>query len=125
MVSDLVYLACPYSHENAQVRQERFVLANRKSAELMRAGILVFSPISHTHPIAEYGLPLGWDFWERYDRIYLGMSKAMIILTADGWEQSKGVLAEAKIMLGWHRPVFHLWPEESIVGLVERILEVK
>jgi hypothetical protein len=111
MKLELVYLAVPYSHQSANVREMRFREANRISARIMDAGILIFSPISHTHPIALAGkLPLGWDFWERYDRAYLVVCRALVVLRLDGWQESKGVAAETKIMDELARPVYHLDP---------------
>jgi hypothetical protein len=60
----------------------------------------VFSPISHTHPIAEASegkLPMEWEFWEGFDRQYLNVCKKIIVLRIPGWEESKGVQAEIKI----------------------------
>lgn len=94
----LTYLAGPYSHPERAVRVARFNALNAAAARLMGAGEHVYSPISHTHPIAEAGaLPLGWDFWEQYDRIYLGIAKRVVVLTLDGWRESKGVTAEIAI----------------------------
>lgn len=107
--TDLIYVACPYSHHDPAVRAERFGRANYYSARMMAAGLLVFSPISHTHPIALAGdLPKGWDFWERYDRAYLGICRALVVLCLPGWEQSKGVQAEIKIMDDLKRPVWYI-----------------
>lgn len=108
-MSDLIYLACPYSHDDPSVRRERFRLANEYAGRLMNAGLLIFSPISHTHPIAEEGeLPLGWEFWERCDRTYLDVCRAMIVLKLDGWAESKGVSAEIRIMDEMRKPVYYL-----------------
>lgn len=94
----LIYLACPYSHKDRSVRVARFEAANLAASKLMREGHYVFSPISHTHPIAEAGgLPLGWDFWEGFDRALLGVSHRLIVLTLDGWAESTGVRAELAI----------------------------
>ena len=42
------------------------------AAQLMAEGELIFSPISHTHPIALAGdLPTDWNYWESYDRAIL------------------------------------------------------
>ena len=58
-----IYLAGPYSHPDPTVRAIRFHKLNDKAAELLRAGNLVFSPISHSHPIAEQcELPKDWEF---------------------------------------------------------------
>lgn len=98
MKKPLVYLAVPYSHPEPAVREARFAAVNKVAADLMRQGLHVFSPISHTHPIAMAGeLPLGWDFWEAFDRAYLSHCHKIIVLKLEGWDQSKGVTAELKI----------------------------
>ncbi len=125
--TDLIYVACPYSHNDPAVRAERFERANYYSARMMAAGLLVFSPISHTHPIALAGdLPKGWDFWERYDRAYLGICRALVVLCLRGWEQSKGVQEEIKIMDDLKRPVLYIQDynndclEQTIAALAKR-----
>lgn len=94
----LVYLATPYSHPDPLVRVFRFNAVNRAAAQLMAKGLHIYSPISHTHPIAMEGsLPLGWDFWQQYDRAILDACCRMIVLRLPGWEESKGVAAEMQI----------------------------
>jgi hypothetical protein len=98
MKKPLIYLAVPYSHQDAGVRHSRFEAVNKVAADLMRKGLHIFSPISHTHPIALAGeLPLGWEFWEAFDRAYLTHCHKIIVLKLDGWKESKGVTAELKI----------------------------
>lgn len=94
----LAYLAAPYSHPDRTVRVARFDAINKEAAKLMSAGLLIYSPISHTHPIAEAGdLPLGWDFWRAYDTAFIEHSGKLIVLMLDGWRDSKGVTAEIKL----------------------------
>ena len=93
----LVYLACPYSHPDPAVRFMRAQQASRAAAELMKAGLAIFSPLSHSHSIAECGLQGDWEFWEPVDRPILTQCERMIVLKLDGWEQSVGVAAEIKI----------------------------
>lgn len=107
---ELVYLASPYSHPDAAVREARFQAVARHAAKLMRDGVNVFSPITHTHPIAQYGLPKGWAFWERYDRVMLGVCDRLIVLKLDGWEESKGVAVEIAIMQANGKPVEYQEP---------------
>jgi len=98
MSGPLTYLAGPYSHPDRAVRVARFEAINKVAAELMRKGLLVYSPISHTHPIAEAGdLPLGWDFWCKYDTAFIEHSNKVIVLMLDGWEASNGVAAEISL----------------------------
>ncbi len=51
----MIYLATPYSHDDPNIRAHRFTVANRVASKLMRDGRMVFSSISHTHPIALAG----------------------------------------------------------------------
>ena len=98
MSKTLVYLATPYSHLDPNVMHERFEAVNAVAARLMYDGLHVFSPISHTHPIALAGdLPRGWEFWQEYDRAILSVCSKMIVLMLDGWETSKGVAGEMAI----------------------------
>ena len=107
----LVYLATPYSHGDPAVMQERFEVVNRVAADLMRAGVHIYSPISHTHPIALAGeLPRGWDFWEQYDRVILSACCRVIVLRQPGWSESKGVTAEVAIAMEMGLPVEYMDP---------------
>ena len=79
----IIYLACPYSHTDPEIREFRFRQVNEAASRLMKMGKIVFSPISHTHPIALAGdLPLGWDYWESFDRAYLEASQEVVVLYA-------------------------------------------
>lgn len=110
----LVYLACPYSHPDAAVREWRFRQSNLAAAQLMKAGEMIFAPISHTHPIAVDGdLPKGWDFWERYDRAILSCCHKVIVLRLPGWAESTGVQSEIKIGQEMAIPVEYIDPMEG------------
>ena len=104
----LVYLASPYSDPSPEVREHRFKEACKAAAMLMSHGINIFSPIAHTHPIAEFGLPKDWEFWEAFDRLYLEASKGMIVLNLPGYLESKGVQAEIGIMKEMGKPVWYM-----------------
>jgi len=90
----VIYLCSPYTDSSPAVREQRYQAACRQAAEMLRCGILVFSPIAYTHGIAAHGLPLEWPFWERFDRAFLEMCSEVWVLTLDGWRESKGVQAE-------------------------------
>lgn len=98
MKEELIYLATPYSHPDPEVMKQRFHSVNKVAAKLMKEGLHIFSPISHSHPIAiENDLPTNWEYWESYDRAFLKASRKLIVLKLDGWENSVGVTAEIKI----------------------------
>ena len=71
--------------------------------------MLVFSPISHTHPIAAAGnLPVGWEFWKQYDLTFIEWCDELYVLMADGWRESTGVTAEIKLAKELGKPVRYL-----------------
>ena len=104
--SKLLYLACPYSHSNNIVRKHRFHTACRASALLMKHNIIVFSPLSHSVPIAEHG-DLGEDhgFWMSMDIPILRRCDELLILGIDGWTESKGVKQEMFEALSLRKPI--------------------
>ena len=101
----MIYLATPYSHPDPSMREARFQAACRATAELMRAGKTVYSPVVHSHPLTKYGLPSDWGFWERHDRRFLEVCDEVAVLMLDGWRESAGVQAEIKIARELGKPV--------------------
>jgi len=116
----LIYLACPYQHDDKRVMWERFNAVTKAAGHLMAEGKVVFSPITHCHPIAERrALPRGWEFWKSFDEVYLGHSEEMIILTLDGWQESTGVTAEIEIMSRQNKPISLLDPKDYTLSYLE------
>lgn len=94
----MIYLASPYSHPDATVREARFRAVCRRAAAMVREGLLVYSPIAHSHPLAiEAGLPGDWPFWAEHNRRMLERCSALVVLRLPGWEESQGVQAEVEI----------------------------
>jgi len=104
----VIYLACPYSHPDASIRQQRFEAACAATAALMRAGYRVFAPVVHGHPLTQHGLPGDWSFWEGHARWHLERCSEVVVLMLDGWDASEGVQAEIEIAtelgkVAWYR----------------------
>lgn len=107
-----VYLAIPYSG----IEEESFKIANEVASILMKDGkTIVYSPISHNHPIAKaHGLPTGWDFWKQFDTEFIQWCDEVIVILLHNQEQlelgyplhnnSKGVQAEMLIAKGLNKP---------------------
>ena len=110
----MIYLASPYSHPDAEVRQQRFDAVCQVAAALLRRGQMLFSPIAHSHPIARYGLPKDWAFWRRYDRLHLERCGELVVLMLDGWRESIGVAAEIDIAGELGKPVRYLEPSNVL-----------
>ncbi len=91
---NLTYLAVPYSHDDESIRKARFERVSKVGAWLMLHGHIVYSPISHCHPMARYDLPGGWQFWKHYDVAFMEYSRLFVILPLEGWRSSVGLGAE-------------------------------
>ena len=87
---------------------------------MMQAGDLVFSPIAHTHPIAAYGLPGDWSFWQAYDRAMLECCNELAVLQLDGWSESIGVQAEIAIAKELNLSVRFITPKNCPGVLLSR-----
>jgi len=96
----LNYLCVPYSNPDPAVRQRRFEIVNAVAARLINEGLLIYSPISHSHHIAtQHGLDCGWEFWKRHDEYMLSLCSRLLVLQIDGWRESVGVQAEIRFAL--------------------------
>ncbi|NMC48201.1 MAG: DUF1937 family protein [Desulfovibrio sp.] len=103
-----IYLACPYTG-TFQQRSSRVVAANTCAAALMRNGNVVFSPITHGHSIAEQcGLPHDWEWWMAQCIPFLEWADVMVVVTADGWKESRGVRAEIELAKEMGKPVEYM-----------------
>jgi len=93
-----IYLAIPYNDSNRNLRIARFEKANEIAAELMNEGYCVFSPISHSHPIAEQcDLPKGYDFWQSWNKPFIEWCDELHVVTINGWKESTGVQDEIRM----------------------------
>lgn len=109
----LVYLASPYSHNNPAVREMRYEMARIVTSNLIQEGHAVFSPIVYGKPMEKV---IGTDYlsWKNLNDTILAVCSSMIVLTLDGWEDSKGIAYELKFAKGRKIPVTYMpTPEVS------------
>ncbi len=107
----LWYLASPYSHPDAGVMAARFQAACEATGLLLAAGILAWSPIAHSHPVAQrHNLPREWEFWQVIDFALLARCDGLIVLALDGWETSRGVQAEITEAARRNMPISMYYP---------------
>lgn len=107
-MSDVIYLALPYSHPDPKVRQFRYEQACITAYELMQQGRKVVCPVIHNHPLVLLGLKFGWYTWEGYDRLFMDICGEMIVLRLEGWKESEGVDGEIEYMKMSEKPVAYL-----------------
>lgn len=105
----LCYLATVYSKHKHGIHVA-FVEASRAAARLLEAGVKVYSPIAHTHPLAIYGNidPLDHSIWMSFDEAMMEAADALIVLEMDGWEESKGIKHEIDFFIMQCKPVYYL-----------------
>ena len=102
----MLYLACPYSHDDESVRRRRYHLACRAAAKLMQSGIVVFSPLANSVPAVEFGgLELNHHGFMQLDLAILRRCDEMLVITLDGWQKSLGVQQELCEAILLHKPV--------------------
>lgn len=90
----------------------RFRKVNIAFAVLMAEhGWNIFSPITHSHPVHEVGLRGDWTYWKKVDIEYLRLSKRVVVLKIDGWQESIGVQEEIKIAKSLKIPVLYMNPD--------------
>jgi hypothetical protein len=100
MSKHFIYMASPYSHKNIDVMRVRYLKACHAAAELMGLGFTVFAPIAHSHPIAGYldaALRTDFDFWMLQDLPILRSASELVVVTLEGWEESRGVTREIEL----------------------------
>ena len=94
-----IYLAIPYSGKE----EESFEIVNKLAGQLMKQGYVVFSPISHTRPIAQCcELPHDWEFWKKQDEPFIEWCDELWVCYPRNWplslcEKSVGVNAEIEM----------------------------
>lgn len=95
--STLVYLAAPYTDPDPVLRKSRVELANIAAAKLMQEGLVVFSPITHGHSIADHLPPsvlCDHDFWMRQCLPMVERADLLVILPLYDWQHSAGIAKE-------------------------------
>ena len=112
-----IYLACPYSNKDKTVELYRFNKVNEIAAKLMMKGFAVFSPISHSVPIAEHipGSNNDHDFWLGQDREFIDICDEMYVLCLGGWHDSFGVNWEIKYVKKQGKPITYIDGECNVI----------
>lgn len=109
----LIYLATPYSRHPAGLECAH-KQACKAVAALLKKGTAAFSPIAHSHPVAEHGGldPLDHDVWLPFDRPIMEAADELWIVQMPGWDDSYGIEQERKAFQSAGKPIKYLtWPE--------------
>ena len=89
----LIYLASPFAHPSAEVREARLEAVRHVCGKMIDEGRIVLSPLVYAGELAQRGFhaPQGWYAW---DLQFLARADELLVLQLPGWEESKGVLVE-------------------------------
>ena len=113
----ILYLASPYSHPEKEVEQRRFDLVTRAAGWLMQHGFVVFSPISHSHPVAQKTeLPRAFWFWRAQDLPFMRVCDELYVLCLPDWDKSIGVAEEIAHAKALGIPITYMTSCESCRG---------
>ena len=114
------YLASPYSKYPYGLSSAH-LHACRACVLLITAGIPVFSPIAHSHPIAMTGGldPLDHDIWLPADKPMVEAAGGLIVLKLEGWSRSIGVAEEIEGFAEMNKPIVYMEPGEVPVILFQ------
>ncbi len=109
-----IFLACPYGHDDNDVVEKRFQIANAVSAQMIRSGAVVFSQVSMSHPINACMKDLDrasiGATWAPVDAAFMEMMNELVILDIEGWDKSAGIKREIAFFESRDRKI-SLWSE--------------
>ena len=96
------------------------------TANLLREGIVVFSPIVHCHELAKHhDMPTDAEFWRFYNRIMIQGTRELWLLLLDGWKESKGMKGERDMAIELGIPYRQVEPNvETLRQLAQGIREL-
>lgn len=114
----LAWLATPYT-KYPHGLDVAFVHAAEIAADLLSAGVTVYSPIVHSHPLSTHSNgkidPLDQDFWRRCNETMLELCEVLIIAHMEGWRESVGIKHEIKTFEKAGKKIFDLDPESFVM----------
>jgi nucleoside 2-deoxyribosyltransferase len=105
----MIYLASPYSHPDPLIQELRFLRVCAKAADLIAQGVNIYSPIAHWHTVARLAsAPISHKRFIEIDFDILNRCDGMIVFCLDGWEESKGCLAEIQYAIASAIPIEYM-----------------
>lgn len=105
------YLGSPYSKYPTGL-YDAFFQACRARGLLVRAGILCFCPVVHSHNVAEIcGMdPRSHAIWMPSERPIMEAAMGLIVLKLEGWDESVGLAEEIDFFREKNLPVVYMEP---------------
>ena len=126
MFNTYFYLASPYSHKSDRIRISRGDRVTKYGAKLIKAGVLIYAPITTSREFvrSEPSLGNGFETWESLDLTFVQLSSGVIVYMLPGWEKSIGVRAEIDFAKEIRKDIYYMEPscneKEGIIWLKQR-----
>lgn len=103
------YLAGPYSSPDFFVQVKRREVHRKVGSALLKAGVALIEPITTSAVHADIdGLPSGYTFWKKRDRLFVSVSHGLLVIPMPGWEESVGTVDEISYAKELGKPVLYL-----------------
>lgn len=92
----------------------------RQASLCIAAGIPVFSPIAHSHPLAQHSYNAhSYDVWLGLDVVFMKASTGIIVCQMESWEKSSGLHWEIEWYKAEKKPIVYMTPNEPPVPLTK------
>lgn len=83
--------------------------AARYAALFIDAGVPVFAPVPHSHPIARYtSIPHRDPRWLQLQLPFMEAARGMILMEMQNWRESEGIAFERNFFQKVNRPVYRV-----------------
>ena len=110
----MIYLACPLTDTSRAIIESRYRAAAAATAELLSAGLIVYSPLSHGRDLEVLLADWGHADWMRHCMGVLARCDELRVLLLPGWRDSKGVTAEIEYMMAKGKRVSFMHPSAAV-----------
>jgi hypothetical protein len=104
----MIYLAAPYSHPDPDVVQARIETIYYTIAQYVSLGKHITTPMFMHEVVTRYKLPSDYEFWEQYCLGMLVTCDKMVVLKLEGWDTSRGVIAEVAFCERHNIPIVYI-----------------
>lgn len=111
----LIYLASPYSHPSAAVREARYLAARALTIEELRLGSAIFSPIVYGKDM-ETAIGTAFEPWAAFNDTVIEKCDEVWVLCIEGWQQSRGIRHELEVAFRLNKTVRYLDPKGEFVN---------
>lgn len=110
------YAKGTYGTATPEVKHQRYVDVCKKTAQLLKEGHKVFSPIAHSHAVEVEGMGgevQSGNFWLDFDFAVLAKCDELWVYQMPGWERSVGIAKEIEFANNNKIPIKYLEYDET------------